>query len=1362
MSSKKEYKADCMKIINESPLDLLKNLLLLIEEHQQEHFKLQKFRNVASFYVIENKSQQNNSNNELSVKNHEISKNTSQKNIDDQCHEVLSCITGFLSSIDRLLSTYLDKSHVHNQNEIENKTSGIFKLGSDMSFLILKIINVIITGKFCPYSSSIFGYGDIHRISPLLYQLIILLIESFTSEREEVKLIWFNIRGLLSTLRLTDIRSLYTVFEDSVDFIKLTCQSNEIVEPASCFLRLTKLVQKSQKTSQSQPIMLSNILSNQLFHIQSISYQLCALFVYDFSITPAFNFLLQSLSFSLSLKQMNPDQMQVICTIIRVFHHIASTMKRTNGDHSKSVISMIQHSLISTIHSWIKSNQLNVLGWNTLGNAIQAVFMDNSVEIQDKSPDFDMKIAQVLDCIKNLCICSKDLVSASSKTLIALLDLFEKYFMNDAALARYLSLFFLPPYTLLFQHIYHSTLANFLFIALQIISKHEEDQGSSFLSYTFSLALEEHKKSNYVNQTNIHMNKIEKTQDDSEHYLNRFSSFIKKRKRNYLSYENSASVEFTQEFILEAFVSVFSNALNLRNRTINKRVNEKIVTESCLSILFQVFMRNKQPIILSNPAADFVINQTHQWLSNKLPLLLTATQTMSFSTVPWEMNLALDMSLAFVLKIQENANVNIHSLHLIAFEVIKIFKHFADNDSSSFNQGLCKSENMNPGQFSIDCDSYDIDIQIDDTIDYINYELLQPSQEFCLVDKQSHIYPLSHLNTNDVDCHASTIYGNNALQYSLRLNCINQIFIIASNFPIRLFHRLIEEKNSKTALLISTAEISFSKLFCLALDGSCSKSIYLQAILQLPCLLGNLNLYKRDLLSILLPKSSGNYDLNSLNSSDYSTAWQMLENFHNDSRFAIRTLVNFIDKLGRFQNQYYTDFDVLMSTISTIKRILELRIHLNSLDYNLKNSNKSRDYIYLADIPGTLILFKSWLDAAFSKIIIDNSISAAARVATIDCCASLFLQTIHIGVQNNIPTVLGIDKLKHFFFVYLSLLEDPNENVRMAIANTIYIFIENCGGLFLKQKSINNLNTHSYNEKIIDIKDDSPGRCEILKNMYGKPSQGENVAFFLKDLRKMIRDNKEKDKKDYYQRILYTKQHGNPCSYALTQTIGTVGCVSDLSYSVEGVRTGSNLLTWSLVMLASQYAHALNWSRDIYYKLQEIQVKDDAEFSHINKENLEQQIETALSLKNIINNQFYRISKAHGFGQKSSGLRSLFHSMRYELYPQLMLLLFSEPVITKAPNTLEELLFHVLSISETDTNDRMLDIFTGEVNHLRHTSASNQVTLSGITLKQQISQSSTLFRAVKVSQFLKYSLPYVLPELLKAKELKLDTIFEMD
>lgn len=92
----------------------------------------------------------------------------------------------------------------------------------------LKLMNVLLSGKFCPHAKGGIGYDELKTISPLFVKLFIVLIEPSVHDAKLVDMVLENMTALLRLLLEYDVLSSNVIFEELVDVItnvSLNCPS---------------------------------------------------------------------------------------------------------------------------------------------------------------------------------------------------------------------------------------------------------------------------------------------------------------------------------------------------------------------------------------------------------------------------------------------------------------------------------------------------------------------------------------------------------------------------------------------------------------------------------------------------------------------------------------------------------------------------------------------------------------------------------------------------------------------------------------------------------------------------------------------------------------------------------------------------------------------------------------------------------------------------------------------------------------------------------------------------------------------------------------------------------------------------------
>ncbi|GBG33462.1 Serine/threonine-protein kinase ATR [Hondaea fermentalgiana] len=596
-----------------------------------------------------------------------------------------------------------------------------------------------------------------------------------------------------------------------------------------------------------------------------------------------------------------------------------------------------------------------------------------------------------------------------------------------------------------------------------------------------------------------------------------------------------------------------------------------------------------------------------------------------------------------------------------------------------------------------------------------------------------------------------------------------------------------------------------------------SASLRLLTVSQLPDLIRNLRIRERVLaefcesLTALIYLRGSEPSQSSTLSQDarYSQASD-----GDASHGSLRTLRGFLVKLGTMMSEGGSDA-ALEACTASVAEICQLPI-TEPLDTEASkdafectcHGKQSIAQRALGDVHGSVLLFNPWLHGVLGEdgaLVDPSSISASARVAMVKCSIDIFRRVAHIGAWRGQDTpLIRLDSYRNMLHRLVGLLESPDQHVRQAIAEDISVFVEGCGGgrQFLAPKTPEH-RRDTLAPRYQTVSEDAPGRCDMLRAIFSETMQTANVSLFMKTLRQLVGNTGKRHKRQLQQGITPRANSGS-VAHSLLVAVGSIGCTAEVTYQVNGVNVGNNLLVWSLLMLAQQYAFAVAWSNEVNDRAShgteteqetksavneqsEAKAKTaleplTASFHHPGTETILVELDATESLKRVAVEQFKRVAAAHGFMRSKSGsrkpvppgvaIRRLFASTRKTLYPQLFVMLLSGPMVNKAPDAIEDLLFSVFEYSAESATNMVHDFSqpwpqgldmpsSGEYDRQTSRIGTSDDLTGRMRSEGQGDDGASEAepRAIFLSRFVKECLPDVLPDLLR--EMRVPVLFEV-
>mmetsp|Transcript_1655 Transcript_1655/g.2592 ORF Transcript_1655/g.2592 Transcript_1655/m.2592 type:complete len:3218 (+) Transcript_1655:318-9971(+) len=509
-----------------------------------------------------------------------------------------------------------------------------------------------------------------------------------------------------------------------------------------------------------------------------------------------------------------------------------------------------------------------------------------------------------------------------------------------------------------------------------------------------------------------------------------------------------------------------------------------------------------------------------------------------------------------------------------------------------------------------------------------------------------------------------------AIAYELCL--IERLITLTSNFPVSWFYEcVVQTKNIEIDVSMEQALEICSKVMKRWLESSQERFIQARVVLQMCTFLETLRIPSTQLEAYFLC-----LETTSSRKRDFGRA---------------HILHVFVEKLGLYFAEG-TKVDKLVATaaIHSVGRINRLRVCQPKPRYDSSESvftcschTSEPHTVVLGDLEKSMLLWRPWMKNIVSGVLsLSGSVESSVRVFAVKCCIDLFRQVAHVGACTGEPTILLTDSDKaygNWLKQLLNLLRDRDPLVRNSVADGISIFVEGCGGgiewtqFKLARTVVEEEDVFYHSFEVCNLDDNVQGTGDILRSMFGDESLSENVSLFMKTLRGLVERNKQK---------LDTRLGLKPGSFNVFQTllhaIGSIGCTADIRYCVGGINVGSNLLNWCLLMLTQQYGIAIAWTNQILADLRMDDLSTDA------KRKLNGELQEADALKVIVNEELFRVARAHGFTipegstHKSLCVQQLFTRLKGEVYPQMFKTLFTQQLARGAPSALEDIFFNVL------------------------------------------------------------------------------------
>ena len=260
--------------------------------------------------------------------------------------------------------------------------------------------------------------------------------------------------------------------------------------------------------------------------------------------------------------------------------------------------------------------------------------------------------------------------------------------------------------------------------------------------------------------------------------------------------------------------------------------------------------------------------------------------------------------------------------------------------------------------------------------------------------------------------------------------------------------------------------------------------VRLRAILQIPSLLANLQLPCSVVESCLDSLQEGETTM----SQHWSTqsASLAVTNF--------QTLRGFMYKLGQWilRDQEAPTLDVRICSAHSSCRLTALPLVEDRVGEDTLERRKASAYCRchggdciprLGDIPGCLCLWELVLRASLCN---DGqgsqSLPSSIRVAIVHGCASLLRRQAHVGAWLQVDTGLVSQRFAKLLSKFFDLVEDPDGNVRAALAEEFSVFVDGCGGgIESAKESFNETSPANDDASSQYIEDNSTGRGELRK-----------------------------------------------------------------------------------------------------------------------------------------------------------------------------------------------------------------------------------------------------------------------------------------
>lgn len=1280
---------------------------------------------------------------------------------DVKCRDMLTRVKHFLQSLCKhcitisSLQAFLELRHARSSSA----GSGA---GQDAAHDVLlepalELMRVLLDGKFCPHARAVFDYGDINGILTPLLSTLGLLMDPLVTNSGLEPMLWGNVLGLTTVLVEGNLEGLIILVEDVYTMLEYLNaeEENNLPLNLSCFQSLCK----SAAIANGTQLEVQLGKRESIWHVKIQTYRLAGKLIAKFGSVlgahPAFSKvtgeILDLLTEATSPSQTAPEPRHISGQI-----RIVSSLCIAAGDAleglracAPTLSTTLRKQLLELGRSWAWERVITRQTWASLASALER--LPTSV--------FDRDDASLASESLRTLLCRDDGALSSSHDqramrsavpfLCACIRIIESQSVHDVNLIRIVGWF--ANEQLLLDQSTHGNIARCLALGLSAVARQEaQARGDTVVKVCeelFAVTTEENKQPNQATQN----------PPSSERYLETIAR--NKRKASCLSTDTSAVSNlspFVSPITYDAVVNTMQWFIAHASHLEPRNSTNQLLQVACTSVVLQALVQSN----LELDTGHTCFRLTLQRVFKLFEILRLGHDDRIARSFLIRAGIDTGLALTYQLHIMQRSN-----------EIEKA-EHDALVSAVSGIQSIFARE------------------------DWMRAEI---------EGRATNVLGFSGNEQNSQDNISSlkVRFPINSLSDGLSRSLGDRFIILAGSFPCNWF--FVDFCHSSQ---ISLAQ-DFSKR-CTAVFGArilnSSEPVRLFTIAQLPDLIRNFCFREEDVanycdhLASLMASSqtSQNTDATQYDILSQATLGGQFASSTALSRASLQTLRGFLVKLGMWMSQPSSDI-ALEACTAAITEICQLRvvdpiaIETNPTAFKCRCHALNQNERALGDVRGGILLFYPWLHSVFFEALPNQSISSKARVAMLKCSIDIFRRVVHMAAWQGYETPLFMGRFPDMLIRILWLLEDPDQHVRQALAENISVFVEGCGGgMQFLNRSFQNTGSTVLEERF-RVPEDALGRCDLLRAAFGyssiqtydvshfmhilrqeySPLQTNNVSQFMRILRRLISDTQRAQTLQLQQGILDLRDR-LPITHTLLVGIGTIGCTADPTYSVENVEIGANLLSWALLMLTQQYAMALAWSNEMMRQMGE---KGKRNFSDEDSRNCEiilsMQQNAAVKMREIIMEQFKRIAASHGFmqtavrqpgqdGAKQSGvaIRRLFASMRKTLYPQLFIMLLSEPMVSKAPEALEDLLFEVFEYSIESTSSMVNDftqssIYSPEIHETYRFEYGEDASSFGVS-----GSNETEARAYFLSLFVKECLPDVLPEQLQPK-MNIDVLYEI-
>jgi len=1186
---------------------------------------------------------------------------------DSRCRKMLSKIKNILGPI---LKHCCAPRALHVMAETSQSATDSL-LGSSLGLL-----KVLLDGEYCPHAKAVFDYGDMQSMRAPLLRIFALLVEPEVVKSELSGMLLDSFDSVVELIARNSVHHLLQVFED---FVELNSgvgerELSDAEASASGFFKRTLTISSASQSDQEEFRVVVRRALAQHLHTKKMTDSIVARILKQYLVVlgsqRAFQVYINNLSDRLDLMQASnfvseASMVESYCAILNTAGEILQGGAKLFNGCCGSSLKITRMQLLEVASHWAETKISDHRMWKALVNALSA----SDLQAWDRE-DVDLLIQAMQAALRH----SYDSAVGSRFTNVCrsfvklCLEVYESHLEADPELGRHLSL-------LMNRHLFldariHARISHCMHLCLENVELHVNSL-EEFLEDVTT-----HMKEDYcsagVAEARLRKSKVDCLNSSLNMVTNSSTvrQVLKKRKTNSLSAVTAMAVTESISWCLGLIPD--------EDPAVGSRLAERRLRIASIAILLPALLKFVPSLSFANPTLQLLLKKFSRFLANP-------PQAGDFD---WRLEVATNLGLDLCSTLHRLRELHFGQIgedgRTFAIACLKVHSTLCLIDR-------CKQENAEKA----------------DSLFELRLGLDSPQVMTCSKDHRC----------------VEIFHGAAASRKAQLVSIEERLLVLAGSFPLDWFYRVFLPKKMLDEIggpYLERFQRTCITIFSLRLLGDFSQSTRKRTMLQLPNLiemLGDMNDNLVRYCGRLMNRLESGPE--STQGSAFSLGSQHDDQLHEGSLKQVEIFAAFLLKLGAWASKE-TAPEMVLCGLHAGSRLAAIRLQNDAekQDFPCTCHKKGTGSI-VGSVRGSLLLFKQWLQEIFAviwPIFYSHREGSKIRAIIISTCIQIFREVAHRGASAGESTELMFYNFGDMLSTILSCLNHGDARLRNLVAAEISLFVEGCGAgiQFMEErfrvKTVRDEEAKGLRRKFVSI-EEATGRADVLRAMQSKAMQTECVGHLMKSLRKLVQQHQLLQRAAIAQnkgRFVSNQLRFESVLHTFVVAIGSIGCSADISYVVDGMELGPNLLSWSLLMLMQQYAIATMHLNDAASKLgigvPGLHVTEDEDGAFPSsldfsgdeaaqkRKVLLNQFEWEDGLRHLVVAQLERIAKAQGFfeqsvenpsGQEAAGfaVRALFHSMRKTLYPKLFCMLLTEPLVRRAPDVLRELVVEIFRSS---------------------------------------------------------------------------------